>query len=91
MKILRLIMEGSNYPLSVGGDSCITKLAAQRKLEEKYGTKLPFSNCSSHVVSGNIRRTAICETMCNENVKRLHNCLIKVLKHFSKSQKENKF
>ena len=87
MKILRLIMEGSNYPVSVCGDSCITNLAARRKLEEKHGTKFPFSNCSSHVVSGNIRTTAISETMCNENVTRLHNCLIKVLKHFSKSPK----
>ena len=86
-KILHLVIEGSNYPVSICGDSCATNLSAQWKMEEKYRIKSPFSNCSSHVASSAIRRTTTSETICDENVKRLYNSLIKVLKHFSKSPK----
>ena len=46
-----------------------------------------FSNCTSHIASGTIRRTATSETMCDENVKSLYNNLVKVLGHYSMSCK----
>ena len=86
-KILHLVIEGSNYPVIICGDSCATNPSAQQKMEEKYGIKSQFSNCFSHVASDTIRRTATSETMFDENVKRLYNSLIKVLRYFSKSPK----
>ena len=56
-------------------------------MEQLYGVVSPFSNCSSHVASGTIRRAATSETMCDDNIKKLYNALLKVLKHFSKSPK----
>ena len=71
----------------VGTRVQLTNLKAQRLMEEPYGILSPFSNCSSHVASGTIRRTATSETMCDENIKQLYNALLKVLKHFSQSPK----
>ena len=86
-KILHLVIEGSNYPVIICGDSCATNPSAQQKMEEKYGIKSLFSNCFSHVASDTIRRTATSETMFDENVKKWYNSLIKVLRYFSKSPK----
>ena len=86
-KILHLEIASYDYPVSVCGDSCATNLKAQRLMEELYGILSPFSNCSSHIASGTIRRTATSETMCHENIKQLYNALLKVLKHFSQSPK----
>ena len=70
-KVLHLLIGSFDYPISVCGDSCKTNLKAQRLMEEEYGIVSPFSNCSSHVASGTIRRSATSETMCDENVKKL--------------------
>ena len=83
---LHLEIQASVYPASVCGDSCSVNLKAQRLLEEIYGIISPFSNCTSHIASGTIRRLATSETMCDENVKSLYN-LIKILRHFSQSPK----
>ena len=50
-KILHLVIGGSHYPVSICGGSCATNLSIQQKMEEKYGIKCPFNNCSSKVAS----------------------------------------
>ena len=64
-----LQIEPSNIPTKTRGDECAVNVKDARLLNDTYGINAPLAKCSSHIVSGTIRRRFISVSSSQERLK----------------------